>query len=91
MRPGRDGASPGALGGLRARAQLGQVRQGRHDEPRTQRRQGGDGAALFHPDGGGAAGITHAGTGQNLAEARMPGYLETKNGRVALIATTCTF
>ena len=37
------------------------------------------------------AGITYAGSGQNLAEARMPGYLETKNGRVALIATTCTF
>ena len=29
----------------------------------------------------------HAGTGKNLAEARAPGYLDTPNGRVALIAT----
>jgi poly-gamma-glutamate capsule biosynthesis protein CapA/YwtB (metallophosphatase superfamily) len=37
------------------------------------------------------AGIVHAGTGKNLAEARAPGYLDTPNGRVALIATTATF
>jgi poly-gamma-glutamate synthesis protein (capsule biosynthesis protein) len=38
------------------------------------------------------AGIVHAGTGSNLAEARMPGYLHTPQGRVALIGvdTTCT-
>jgi poly-gamma-glutamate synthesis protein (capsule biosynthesis protein) len=37
------------------------------------------------------AGMTHAGTGKNLAEARAPGYLDTPNGRVALVATTATF
>ncbi len=37
------------------------------------------------------AGITHAGTGKNLSEARAPGYLDTPNGRVALIAATATF
>jgi poly-gamma-glutamate synthesis protein (capsule biosynthesis protein) len=35
--------------------------------------------------------IVHAGTGNNLAEARSPGYLDTANGRVALIAATATF
>lgn len=39
----------------------------------------------------GAAGIPHAGSGRNMAEARMPAYVETKNGRVALVATTTTF
>ena len=38
-----------------------------------------------------AAGIMFAGSGQNLAEARRPGYLDTRAGRVALIATTATF
>lgn len=38
-----------------------------------------------------AAGIAHAGTGKNLAAARAPGYLDTPNGRVGLIATTATF
>jgi len=38
-----------------------------------------------------AAGIVHAGSGRNLAEARAPGYLETRNGRVALLATTATY
>jgi poly-gamma-glutamate capsule biosynthesis protein CapA/YwtB (metallophosphatase superfamily) len=37
------------------------------------------------------AGITHAGTGLNLAEARAPGYLDTRNGRVGLIAATAFF
>jgi poly-gamma-glutamate synthesis protein (capsule biosynthesis protein) len=37
------------------------------------------------------AGVVHAGTGKNLAEARAPGYLDTPNGRVALIAATATF
>jgi poly-gamma-glutamate synthesis protein (capsule biosynthesis protein) len=37
------------------------------------------------------AGITHAGTGKNLTEARAPGYLDTASGRVGLIATTATF
>jgi poly-gamma-glutamate synthesis protein (capsule biosynthesis protein) len=50
--------------------------------------EGGLLATTRHLD---AAGIAHAGSGQNLAEARMPGYLETRNGRVALIAATATF
>jgi len=33
----------------------------------------------------------HAGAGRNLAEANEPRYLETVNGRVALISTTSTF
>ncbi|HEX9454617.1 MAG TPA: CapA family protein [Candidatus Binatia bacterium] len=38
-----------------------------------------------------AAVIVHAGSGKNLAEARAPGYLDTANGRVALVAATATF
>jgi len=45
-------------------------------------------ANLRHLD---AAALAHAGTGKNLAEARAPGYLDTPNGRVGLIATTATF
>jgi len=37
-----------------------------------------------------AAGIVHAGSGRHLREARAPAYLDTKRGRVALIATTAT-
>ncbi len=37
------------------------------------------------------AAIVHAGTGRNLAEARAPAYLDTANGRVALVAATATF
>ncbi len=33
----------------------------------------------------------HAGTGENLAEARAPGYLETPRGRVAMISAASTF
>jgi len=36
-------------------------------------------------------GLTHAGVGRNLAEARSPAYVETRNGRVALISTSSTF
>ncbi len=36
-------------------------------------------------------GLMHAGTGENLAEARTPGYLETPKGRVALISAASTF
>jgi poly-gamma-glutamate capsule biosynthesis protein CapA/YwtB (metallophosphatase superfamily) len=50
--------------------------------------EGGVLANIKHLDD---AGIVHAGTGKNLAEARAPGYLDTPNGRVALIATTATF
>ncbi len=35
-----------------------------------------------------AAGIPNAGVGRNLDEAAAPAYLDTKNGRVALIATS---
>jgi poly-gamma-glutamate capsule biosynthesis protein CapA/YwtB (metallophosphatase superfamily) len=45
-------------------------------------------ATIAHLD---AAGIVHAGSGRNLAEARMPAYLDTGNGRVSLIATTATY
>jgi poly-gamma-glutamate synthesis protein (capsule biosynthesis protein) len=45
-------------------------------------------ANLKHLD---AAGMVHAGTGKNLAEARAPGYLDTANGRVGLVAATATF
>ncbi len=50
--------------------------------------EGGLLATLDHLD---AAGIVRAGAGRNLAEARMPGYLDTPAGRVALLATTATF
>ena len=35
-----------------------------------------------------AAGLPHAGMGRDLADARMPTYLETKKGRVALIGAS---
>lgn len=38
-----------------------------------------------------AAGIAHAGSGRNLQEARMPAYIETPRGRVALVANTATY
>jgi poly-gamma-glutamate capsule biosynthesis protein CapA/YwtB (metallophosphatase superfamily) len=50
--------------------------------------EGGLLATIAHLD---AAGIAHAGSGRNLAEARRPGYLETRGGRVALIAMTAQF
>ena len=37
------------------------------------------------------AGMVYAGAGENLARARAPGYLDTKKGRVALIACASTF
>jgi poly-gamma-glutamate synthesis protein (capsule biosynthesis protein) len=37
------------------------------------------------------AGAVYAGTGENLGEARAPGYLSTAHGRVALIACASTF
>lgn len=36
------------------------------------------------------SGLVHAGVGRNLAEASAPRYLETKNGRVALISVNTT-
>jgi poly-gamma-glutamate capsule biosynthesis protein CapA/YwtB (metallophosphatase superfamily) len=50
--------------------------------------EGGVLANIRHLDD---AGLVHAGTGKNLAEARAPGYLDTPNGRVALVAATATF
>ena len=44
-------------------------------------------ATMRHLDKGG---IAHAGTGRNLGESRAPGYLDTPNGRVALIAANAT-
>jgi len=38
-----------------------------------------------------AAGLAHAGSGENLALARAPAYLDTGNGRVALVACAATF
>ncbi len=37
------------------------------------------------------AGLVHAGAGENLAEARAPGYLDTARGRVGLVAAASTF
>ncbi len=37
------------------------------------------------------SGLVHSGVGRNLAEASAPKYLETKNGRVALIAVNTSF
>jgi poly-gamma-glutamate synthesis protein (capsule biosynthesis protein) len=37
------------------------------------------------------AGIAHAGSGRHLAEARAPAFIETANGRVALVATSAQF
>lgn len=37
------------------------------------------------------SGLVHSGAGRNLAEASAPGYLETKNGRVALISVNSNF
>ena len=50
--------------------------------------EGGVLANIKHLD---RASLAHAGTGKNLAEARAPAYLDTPNGRVALVATTATF
>jgi poly-gamma-glutamate synthesis protein (capsule biosynthesis protein) len=38
-----------------------------------------------------AAGLVHAGVGENLALARAPAYLETPGGRIALISIASTF
>lgn len=38
-----------------------------------------------------AAGVVHAGAGENLARARAPGYIETAGGRVAVVSLSSTF
>jgi len=45
-------------------------------------------ATLRHLD---EAGIPHSGSGANLAQARMPAYVESAKGRVALVSTTASF
>ena len=37
------------------------------------------------------AGFTHAGTGETLSEASRPGYMQTKNGAVAIVSTNFDF
>ena len=51
----------------------------------------GVGGARRTIDAARAAGLVTAGVGENLAEARAPGYLETPGGRVALISIASTF
>ncbi|HXG52010.1 MAG TPA: CapA family protein [candidate division Zixibacteria bacterium] len=50
--------------------------------------EGGVLATIDHLD---RAGLAHAGSGKNLAEARAPGYLDTPRGRLGLVAATATF
>ena len=50
--------------------------------------EGGILATIRHLD---EAGLVHAGSGKNLAEARVPAYLDTPHGRVALIAATAAY
>ena len=45
-------------------------------------------ATLKHVD---AAGIVHSGSGRNMTEARRPGYLDTRAGRVALVSANAFF
>lgn len=45
-------------------------------------------ATLRHVEG---AGIALAGAGSNLARARAPAYLETRHGRIGLVAATATY
>ena len=51
----------------------------------------GEGGVLTNLANVRGAGLACAGTGRNLSEARAPGYLDTPNGRVALISTSSTF
>ena len=48
----------------------------------------GEGGVLKNIENLDKAGIVHAGSGRNLAEAREPAYLDTNQGRVALISCT---
>ncbi len=51
----------------------------------------GEGGVLATIDHLKKAGLVHAGLGGNLSQARAPGYLDTRNGRVGLVAATTTF
>ncbi len=48
----------------------------------------GEGGVLENIEHMDAAGLVHAGSGRNLAEARAPAYLDTDAGRVALVSAT---
>ncbi len=50
--------------------------------------EGGALATIAHLE---KAGLAFAGLGRNLAAARAPGYLDTRNGRLGLVAATTTF
>lgn len=50
----------------------------------------GQGGVLTNINNLDRAGMVHAGSGNNYAEAVAPAYLETPNGRVALLAATST-
>jgi poly-gamma-glutamate synthesis protein (capsule biosynthesis protein) len=50
--------------------------------------EGGVLATLKHLE---QAGLVHAGLGVNLTKARAPGYFDSRNGRVGLVAATTTF
>ena len=51
----------------------------------------GESGALAHLKNLRESALAHAGTGRNLSEARTPAYLDTPNGRVALISASSTF
>jgi poly-gamma-glutamate capsule biosynthesis protein CapA/YwtB (metallophosphatase superfamily) len=51
----------------------------------------GEGGVLATLDHLEKAELAHAGLGRDLSQARAPGYLDTRNGRVALVAATTTF
>lgn len=51
----------------------------------------GEGGVLATLDHLQNAELAHAGLGRNLSQARAPGYLDTPNGRVGLVAATTTF
>ena len=51
----------------------------------------GESGLLAHLDHLRQSDLVHAGTGRNLSEARAPAYLDTPNGRVALISASSTF
>ena len=51
----------------------------------------GEGGVLTNIDHLRSSGLAYAGTGNNLSEARSPGFLDTAAGRVALISASSTF
>lgn len=51
----------------------------------------GEGGVLTNLDHLKKSELVYSGTGRNLSEARAPGYLDTKQGRVALVSASSTF